>query len=351
MNESAKNPYSQLASLLKKQGEGSLTFREARELIQLHERATADLSLARERGLPEADILQPLVMQSFNAIYGGRMKPRRTGLKALIDLFAEAPGVVRKFGNHVLIVTLTITFSAIGGAYAVAVSDRVAPVAVLGEGIVEYFESALEEEGDWALAASIPREMRPTASAFIIENNIRLTVFAFVIGIFLGYWTLGISFVNGYMLGYITALYVNAGIQSGNSEFIYYYLAGILPHGVLEIPAIILGSAGGVAIGISWLFPGKTTRLANLQRIAREVLPLLAVATVLLIVAGLIEGFVTPLGGKVVTERAVSTIADRMPIYISKIVLSGLILLPLVLWLSGGKAEKPTRRARATLRG
>ncbi len=336
MTKAADNPYARLTELLKKRRSHRLGFNEVRELVALHERVSADMSLAQERGLPEADILRPLVVESFSILYGERGRASRLNLRTILKFISDMPVVVRRFWLQIALVTATLILSAFGGAYAVIVSDEVAPVAVLGETITRNFQDVLSEEGDWALAASIPTEMRPAASAFIIANNIRLAIYAFVIGIFLGYFTLGVNFVNGYMLGYITSLYLDAAIKSGNYEYIYYFFAGILPHGVLEIPAIILSSSAGVAIGLSWLMPGKLSRMENLQKTAREALPLLVLAVALLVIAGLIEAFVTPIGSSIVTERELSTISGRMLIYIPKIVLSTLTFLALVLWLSFG---------------
>jgi len=339
MNDRAENPYARLASLLQKRRAGGLSFYEVRELVALHERVSADLSLAQERGLSEADILRPLVMESFNAIYGARLKPRRVGVKAFFNLLANAPKAVHRFRGYILLVALTTLISAFLGSYGAFVSESPFPVYVLGEEIIDKFQQALESDGDWALAASIPGEIRPAISAFIIQNNIRVTIFAFLIGIFLGYFTLGLIFVNGYMLGYIGSLYFAFALKTGNSEFAYYFLAGVLPHGVLEIPAIIFGASAGVAIGLSWLFPGRIGRLENLQKRAREVLPLIALAILLLVIAGLIEGFITPLGAVVVSERALSSFSDRLPIYLLKIVFSVLLFSLLVLWLGSGKAS------------
>jgi len=337
---SGENPYFRLAQLLEKSRTGKLSFGETTELIALHERASADLSLARERSLPEADVLQLLVMESFNTIYGTRLKPKRAGVKAFFKILASAPEVVHRFRRYIFLVTLTTLISALLGSYGAFVSESAFPVYVLGEEIIEHFQQALESDSDWALAASIPSEIRPAISAFIIENNIRITIFAFLVGIFLGYFTLGIIFVNGYMLGYVASLYFAFALRTGNAEFVYYFLAGVLPHGVLEIPAIIFGASAGVAIGLSWLFPGRSGRLENLQKRAREVLPLIALAILLLVTAGLIEGFVTPLGASVVGERALTTFSDRLMIYVPKIIFSVLLISLLVFWLNSGKVNQ-----------
>ena len=68
--DTAANPYARLKELIQLKQAGKLGFNEVRELISLHERAAADLSLAGERGAAEQETLKSLVAESFNAVYG-----------------------------------------------------------------------------------------------------------------------------------------------------------------------------------------------------------------------------------------------------------------------------------------
>jgi uncharacterized membrane protein SpoIIM required for sporulation len=91
-------------------------------------------------------------------------------------------------------------------------------------------------------------------------------------------------FVNGLMLGAMVALYDSRGL---GAEF----WAWVLPHGVTELTAICLCGAAGMALGSALVFPGRHTRLRNLALRGREVALLGIGAVVMLLLAGLIEGF------------------------------------------------------------
>jgi len=339
MTTHPQNPYSRLRELLTKKQRGQLSFDGSRELVALHERASADLSLVTELDCAERSVLVPLVADSFNEVYGGVPFTRRRRFQFLLDFYHETPKVARKYRVCILIVLAVLVISAAAGAVAVLTGDTVAPNAVLGENLTRTFEDAVNRDADWMLAASIPKTMRPAASAFIIINNSFLTVFAFIVGILLGYWTLGIIFANGYMLGFVTTLYAYTGLSTGRPELAWYFAAGVMPHGVLEISAIVLGASAGVALGVSWVFPGHRMRLQAFQETAREVYHLVLAAVLLLVVAGLIEAFITPLGSELLRQPELYASSQRMGLYYMKVIFSLLLLGLFITWLSGSRLE------------
>ena len=68
-------------------------------------------------------------------------------------------------------------------------------------------------------------------------------------------------------------------------------LGWLLPHGITEIFALILCGASGLVLGFSVLLPGKYSRLVNLRRAGRAVIPLITGSVCMLLLAGIIEGF------------------------------------------------------------
>ncbi|OPX21791.1 MAG: hypothetical protein B1H03_05925 [Planctomycetales bacterium 4484_113] len=339
MSAQGDNPYTRLRELLAKKRAQGLTFEETRELVALHERASADLSLSRETEGTEQSVLTPLVADSFNEVYGGVPFTRRRPFQFLLDFYRETPLVAWKYRLYLFITLAVFLIAASAGVVAVLTGDTVTPTAVLGEGLTRSFEEAVNRDANWMLAASIPQVMRPAASAGIIINNSFLTVFAFLIGILLGYWTLAIMFVNGYMLGFVTLLYVYTGLTTGRPELAWYFAAGVMPHGVLEIPAIVLGATAGVALGVSWIFPGHRMRLQAFQETAREVYHLILAAVLLLIIAGLIEAFVTPLGAEMLKQPDIYSQAERMHLYYLKVIFSLLLFGGFLTWLTAGRLE------------
>jgi uncharacterized membrane protein SpoIIM required for sporulation len=70
-------------------------------------------------------------------------------------------------------------------------------------------------------------------------------------------------------------------------------LLAVFLHGTLEISAIIVAGAAGLALGNSWLFPKTYSRIVSLRRGSRRGLKIVVGTVPLFIVAGFIEGFVT----------------------------------------------------------
>ena len=64
-------------------------------------------------------------------------------------------------------------------------------------------------------------------------------------------------------------------------------------HGTLEISAIVVAGAAGLALGNGWLFPGTYSRIVSFRRGARRGLKIVVGTVPIFIVAGFIEGFVT----------------------------------------------------------
>src|SRR5690606_10107632 len=68
----------------------------------------------------------------------------------------------------------------------------------------------------------------------------------------------------------------------------------VLPHGVIELSAITIAGGAGLWLGSALVLPGRLTRREALERRGREAVGLIAGTTLLLIVAGFIEGFISP---------------------------------------------------------
>ena len=132
----------------------------------------------------------------------------------------------------------------------------------------------------------------PLMSAIIMTNNIRVSLMALAFGITAGIGTAWILFYNGMIIGALAAYVAAAG--GPRDTLIFWSL--ILPHGIPEMAAIFISGACGLMIGKSLLSPGTFTRRHALIKSAREASLLVPGIVVLLILAALIEGFLTPLG-------------------------------------------------------
>jgi len=123
----------------------------------------------------------------------------------------------------------------------------------------------------------------------IFTNNITVTFVAFAGGLFFGVGTLWVLLQNGVMLGVVGGL----AIGSGNGRPFFELVTA---HGVLELSCIIVAGAAGLRMGWALIDPGNRTRGEALRTEARAAAEIILGTMPWLVVAGLVEGFLTPSG-------------------------------------------------------
>jgi uncharacterized membrane protein SpoIIM required for sporulation len=124
-------------------------------------------------------------------------------------------------------------------------------------------------------------------SVQILTNNIVVSLFAYCFGFLFGLGTLYILGLNGLMLGAIFAFVGQHGLAGQLFSF-------IVPHGCVELSVMCLSGAAGAAIGEALIRPGASGRLESFRAAALRTGVVLLACAVLLVGAGLIEGFVSP---------------------------------------------------------
>ena len=128
----------------------------------------------------------------------------------------------------------------------------------------------------------------PLAASQIITNNIKVSIFAFAGCVTLGISTVWVIIFNGLMLGGEGALFANAGFGQD-------FWATVAPHGVIELTAIQLAGAAGLLIAAGIVAPGRFRRSDAIRANAKRAGVLFAGVASMLLVAGTIEGFFSPL--------------------------------------------------------
>lgn len=128
----------------------------------------------------------------------------------------------------------------------------------------------------------------PLMSSYIMTNNIGVAIKATALGITLALGTIYVLFYNGALLGALTGL-----IYMYGNPINFWSL--ILPHGIIELTAIFISGAAGLIIAKNILIPGELTRKHALIYGAKQAITMLAGVIFMLIIAGIIEGFFTPL--------------------------------------------------------
>jgi uncharacterized membrane protein SpoIIM required for sporulation len=143
----------------------------------------------------------------------------------------------------------------------------------------------------------------------ITFNNIRVSFFAFTMGLIFSFGTGWILLRNGIMLGAFQYFFHIHNLLLDSVLVIWI-------HGTLEISAIIIAGAAGLTLGNGFLFPGTYTRRQSFMIGAREGLKMIVSLIPIFIIAGFLESFVTRHTG--------------MPIFLSLAIILG--SLAFVIW-------------------
>lgn len=124
-------------------------------------------------------------------------------------------------------------------------------------------------------------------SVDILTNNVVVAFFAFCSGVVFGLGTFYIIGMNGLSLGAIFALTAQHDLAGRLFDF-------VVAHGCVELSCICLAGAAGSYIGESLVRPGAHTRSEAFRRAAAESLRVMVAVTLLLVICGFIEGYVSP---------------------------------------------------------
>lgn len=122
--------------------------------------------------------------------------------------------------------------------------------------------------------------------AMIGINNVRVALFAFAAGLLTSFFTAFILISNGIMVGCFQYYFISKGL--GWISFTTIFL-----HGALELSCIVICGGAGIVLGNSWLFPGSYSRLTALVEQAKKGMKIMMGATPVILVAALLESFVT----------------------------------------------------------
>ena len=129
--------------------------------------------------------------------------------------------------------------------------------------------------------------VKPLASSGIMTNNISVAFAAFAMGITAGIGTVWMMLLNGLMMGVVGV----ACWREGMSLSLWSFVAA---HGVLELPAIFIAGGAGLGIAKGLLFPGNLPRRDSLVQAGARSVRLVLGTIPMLIVAGVVEAFVSP---------------------------------------------------------
>lgn len=258
-----------------------LSPQEIERMGQLYRVATSDLALA-QRDFPRHPVtkyLNQLVAKGHAVIY--RSEPL-AGSRLSRFVTQDFPRVYREMLPFTLTASLLFWVPALLAFFIIWAQPDT------GQWLLPESAYSLRdmiEEGE--LWTDIPLSERPYASSFIMQNNIQVAFMAFGGGLLAGLYTVWIMVLNGLLLGGILGLTAHFGLGFDLGTF-------VIGHGVIELSVIMMAGGAGLMLGWAIIHPGLLRR-ADAIRVAANRSVLIVIGCVpLLVIAGLIEGFLSP---------------------------------------------------------
>jgi uncharacterized membrane protein SpoIIM required for sporulation len=275
----------ELLQLVDKRGLGKLDRQQLQELGKLYRAASADLSRARAMNLNQ-DVqvyLNNLVVRVHNQVY---QNSSHRWLDLLDFLWADFPALVQSKILYIAAAMLIFVIPFFVSYFSVLKDIHFAQLEVAqGQPLVsDEMWHMIENHKMWTDPV---QHFSAVASSMIATNNIRVAILAYVLGITFGMGTIAVLFTNGLTLGTTLGVCRMHGMA-------YRLAAFVAPHGVLELTAIFISGGAGLIIGTTLLFPGQLKRIDALKIAGRQASFLFGGCIPILLIAGLIEGFVSP---------------------------------------------------------
>ena len=289
--------FQQLADRAARHGLDSFASHELPDFAARYREVAADLARARTYRVDEATLehLERLAAAGHNALYRNE---RGTWRRVWEVLARECPAAIRQARVYVAVACLTFLLPAATGYFLMREQPALA-LDLLPEVMIERADAGAERIAEGRRYVDVSLGDRPLMASGIITNNVRVAIACFAGGIFLGVGSLVLLGYNGLSIGAAAGHFANRGLLGYLMEF-------ILGHGLLELFAIWVAGAAGVLLGRSLVSPGDMSRSDALVVNGRLAVRMVGAAAVLLIVAGLIEGFISAGDGNVAFRAAAS---------------------------------------------
>jgi uncharacterized membrane protein SpoIIM required for sporulation len=281
--EKHKTAWQRLEELLKLLDGSSLRRlhrEEVRELGRIYRRTSSDLAIARaeSRDPRLINYLNSLVIRAHGRIYQADAQ----GSARIKEFFArDFPQTFRRTWRYTAVsFSVFALFSVIGfmgTRYDPEFSELVGVPPAFREGFIETKTHWWENLN----------EANQIGASAIATNNIQVTIYTFAFGALFGVGTLFYLAYNGANIASVLALTYRAGF--GNELVTF-----MVGHGVIELSCIFIAGGAGLLIGSALVMPGDLSRADALKSRGKEAVRLMMGVAVLLVVAGIIEGFVSP---------------------------------------------------------
>ena len=280
-----QSDWARLEDLTRRAGSGqlrSLNASDLEDMTRLYRLAASDLARAR-RDFPGDRVvsyLNRLVSNSYANVYGTAGFSWRDIGRWYVSGF---PRLFRETAGYYLLAVLFFIGTGILCYFATLFYLPAASVLLDSN----TYQSVLSYAERGELWTEIPGAERSFASATIMTNNIQVSILAFAAGMTLGLGTAYVLIFNGIHLGAIFGIVTRYGLGDD-------LLAFVSGHGVIELSVICLAGGAGFMLADAILRPGLLARGEALRLAAQRAVRLLLGGASLLVIAGIIEGFLSP---------------------------------------------------------
>jgi uncharacterized membrane protein SpoIIM required for sporulation len=274
-----------LVQRVERRGVRSLSLDELQRLPILYRAALSSLSVARSIALDRHLLLylENLALRAYLAVYGPRVSP----LEGLRSFFiVELPAAVRAARWHILFAALALLVGAAAG-FILTVQDEAWFSSLVPAGLAggRGPASTAADLRDKELFAPWPGALEAFGvfANVLFSHNTLVGLMCFGLGLAAGIPTLLLTWYQGLTLGAFVALHYNR-------DLLVDCLGWLSIHGITELSALILLSAGGLVIADKILFPGRYARIENLALHGRQAAQVAIGGILMLFTAGILEG-------------------------------------------------------------
>lgn len=278
-------------------GLDSLGPAELTDFAARYREIAADLARARtyHADQPVLERLERLVAGGHNALYRDE---RKTAHVVLHAVGREFPAAVIQARRYVVAAFLAFALPAAIG-YSVLRERPALAEEVLPQVMLDRAAEAKSRIAAGHTYAESEAGVRPLMASWIITNNVRIAFACFAGGIFAGVGSLVLLAFNGLSIGTVAGHFANVGVLG-------YLLEFIIGHGALELFAVWVAGAAGLLLGQAIVAPGELTRGDALVLAGRVAVRMIGAAVVCLLVAGVIEGFISASPGGIAVRAGAS---------------------------------------------
>ncbi|MFB0612470.1 stage II sporulation protein M [Aurantiacibacter poecillastricola] len=285
-----------IVTALEKNRPGRISDEDLLDLPVLYRKTASSLAVARETSLDAAtlDYLEALVRRAWFQVYGPRI-----GLGGWLRRFLGGgwSASVRAIWLDICIVLAVMVAGTLVGWLLVEQEEN------------WYYSLVPGEMAGGRGPGADPETLRQTLgtaeadglgvfATYLFSNNTGVCIMAFALGFFFGIPTLLLLVYNLALLGAMYWVFAEASLGID-------FAAWISVHGTTELGAILLSGAAGLHVGRSMAFPGDRSILAAMQSAGVRAAQVMAGCTIMLIIAGLLEGYARQLVGDTPSRFAI----------------------------------------------